>query len=102
MNGLEAELDTTASPVPVHILGINAAGEESGNDGLVAGRVIPWLQDTEQEDVWHSWQVTWRDVIILDRHNEVFAIYNLTTYNLAIPAHRDTLRAWLLRAAQKE
>lgn len=102
MNAIQADLDTTATPVPIHILGINAAGEESGNDEIVINRVIPWLQDTEQEDVWHSWQVTWRDVIILDRHNEVFAIYNLTTNNLAIAANRDTLRAWLLRAALKD
>ena len=44
---------------------------------------LPLLQDTKTENVWSSWGVTFRDVVILDEANECYAIYNLTTNNLS-------------------
>ena len=96
---MQAQLDTTDTGMEIRILGINKAGEESGNADMVAGRTIPWLQDTENVDVWGAWDVTWRDVVVLDDRNEVVAIYNLTEHNLALPAQFDSLKSILLRAA---
>jgi hypothetical protein len=77
---------------------VNDAGHESGNDAMTAGRDLPLLQDTRNSNVWRSWDVTFRDVVILGPDNEVFAVYNVTSNSLAIPANRDELKR-LLRAA---
>jgi len=43
---------------------------------------LPLLQDTEAEDVWHDWAITYRDVVILDRNNEQVGVFNLTGTSL--------------------
>ena len=96
---MQSELDSIDTAVPIDLLGINAAGAESGAPDMASGRAIPLLQDTEQEDVWGSWEITWRDVVILDGANEVVSVYNLTEHNLASPANYDSLKAILVRAA---
>jgi hypothetical protein len=81
-----------------HILGVNGAGYESGNDVTCQGRDIPWLQDTVAEHMWTQWGITYRDVLILNRANEPVGVYNLTTYDLADPANYATLRDMILAA----
>jgi hypothetical protein len=51
-------------------------------------------------DVWHSWDVEYRDVIVLDRDNQLAGVYNLTNHDLTIPAHRQELLELLLEVAQ--
>ena len=92
---MQKELDAEGLAVPVQILGINAVGAESGNDVMCDGRDLPWLQDTAGEQVWQSWNVTYRDVVILNPQNERVAVYNLTTHDLATPANYDTLKSML-------
>src|SRR5262245_15552794 len=98
---MQAELNSVSTNRPIRILGINAVGQESENDLMVAGRVLPWLQDTKSQDVWTKWKVTWRDVIILDGDNKVAAIYNLTDHNLQTVANYDSLKALLIKVANK-
>ena len=87
-------------PTPgIHILGVNQVGQESGNTLACDGRDIPWLQETLTELVWVPWAVTYRDVVILDGENKKVGVFNLTTGDLGIPAHYDSLRALLLNAA---
>lgn len=93
------ELDTTATVRPIRILGINAAGLESGNPTICAGRTLPWLQDISSVNVWNSWGVTFRDVVILDAQNKRIGVYNLTDHNLKTPANYAELRAMLISAA---
>lgn len=102
---MQAEIDSIRAAHPsarlialpvVRILGINAAGAEAGNDGMTAGRSLPWLQDTDSQDVWGKWDVTWRDVFILDQNNRHIDTYNLTQHNLADSTNYATLRAKLL------
>src|SRR5688572_11153396 len=69
------------------------------NSMATAGRTLPWLQDTLNDSVWTSWGVTWRDVRILDSRNQLFAVYNLTTRDLALVANRNALKQLLLQAA---
>jgi len=98
---MQHELDTTATNLSIHILGINAVGQESENDLMVAARTLPWLQDTKAQDVWTDWRVTWRDVIVLDGDNKVAGIYNLTDHSLATAANYDSLKALLIKVANQ-
>lgn len=98
---MQAELDTTATNLPIRILGVNAVGQESDNDLMVAGRTLPWLQDTPSQDVWTHWKVTWRDVIVLDGDNEVAGIYNLTDHNLGTAANYNGLKSLLISVANR-
>ncbi|MBK8164900.1 MAG: hypothetical protein IPK64_02930 [bacterium] len=79
----------------VRILGINEAGYESGNTQMTTGRDLPWLQDTVPEPVWTSWDVTTRDVVILDGANRVLSIFNLTEHPLSDAANYAALKALL-------
>ena len=97
---MQAEIDSGGTSIPVRILGVNAAGHESDNAVVCEGRSIPWLQDTEEQHVWTSWQVTYRDVVILDAENHVLQAYNLTTHNLALPTHYAELKDILTAAAR--
>ena len=96
---MQAEIAALATPVPVAILGINSAGSASGNALMVAGRVLPWLQDDATHDVWALWAVAYRDVVVLDVENRVVSVYNLTANDLADPARYAELKALLIAAA---
>ena len=100
MNDLQKGLSEKPAKKPIQILGVNADGEEEGNADFVFGRSLPLLQDTESADVWGSWGVTWRDVVIVSPVGDKVAVYNLTVHDLADPAAFAELDA-LLRAAAK-
>lgn len=93
-----AELLAADPSIDVRILGLNAIGREAGNAENCAGRTIPWLQDTQLDHVWDDWAIAWRDVVILDRDNVPVDVYNLTTYDLSVPANYDELKARILAA----
>lgn len=84
-------------PRDIQILGVNESGLESGNALMCDGRDLPWLQEADSMRVWAPWNVTYRDVIILDGENRPLATFNLTVHNLAVAADYDSLRALLLR-----
>ncbi|MFO0554149.1 MAG: hypothetical protein U0271_37560 [Polyangiaceae bacterium] len=92
--------ELTQAGLDVAILGVNAAGLESGNANFCAGRDLPWLQETVAEPLWTDWAVTWRDVILLDANNQVITTYNLTQHNLADPANYAALYQLFATAAQ--
>jgi hypothetical protein len=74
------------------------AGGEAANAQMTAGRVLPWLQDTAAADVWGSWKVTFRDVVVLDASGKVRFVYNLTDHDLHLAANYQSLKAQLLNA----
>jgi len=92
-------VDTVATAVPIRILGVNPPEEAGGNAGMVAGRVLPWLQDQKPPDAWHLWQAEFRDVNVVDDENKVVSIYNLTIHNLADSTNYAQLRTILINAA---
>ncbi len=52
-------------------------------------------------DAWFDiWYVTYRDVVILDGANVQVGVYNLSQYDLGIPANYDALKQMLITAAQ--
>lgn len=83
----------------LHLAAINLAGLEDYTDDMGANGDLPILQDTVTDDVWGAWGAVWRDVIVLDPDNERSAVYNLTTYDLAVEANRDALKQLLRDAA---
>jgi hypothetical protein len=96
---LQTDLDGESLPVRVQILGVNAVGSESENSLMYEGRSLPWLQDTAQADVWGRWSVTLRDVVILDRHNVVFTVFNAGNLDLSRQVNYDNLKSLLHQAA---
>ena len=94
----DIEAETWSTTVQIH--GVNAAGLESGNAVTCQGRTTPWLQDTAAAQVYQKWEVTYRDVIIVNQDNEAVAAYNLTSHNLAVQANYDELKALLQQAAE--
>jgi len=79
---------------------VNATGLESGNDLVTALGDIPWLQDNALTDVWGAWEVTYRDVVILNAENQPVGVFNLTEHDLAVPGEFAALEALLLDAVE--
>lgn len=96
---MQQELNAASLPVEVVIVGVNAAGYEAGNVAVTASRDLPWLQDTPAEQVWASWDVAYRDVIILDENNEVYATFNLSQHDLGDPNEFAALKTLFESAA---
>jgi hypothetical protein len=94
-----AELKLAHPDLNIEILGVNQLGYDVFNPLVTSVSQLPWLQDTARDEVWARWQVTWRDVFILDPENRVYAVYNLTEHNLAITANREALKQLFLQAA---
>ncbi|MDX2473253.1 MAG: hypothetical protein QNL91_06045 [Candidatus Krumholzibacteria bacterium] len=97
---MQKEFDAMAIDPGIRILGINQVGQESQNDLNCEGRDIPWLQETMTELVWVPWDVTYRDVVIVDGTNRRLAAFNLTDKNLAVAANYEALKTLLLETSQ--
>lgn len=80
------------------LIHVNGVGYESGNEGFVAGKTTPLLQDTGLVNAWALWAVEYRDVVILDAEGQKRAVYNLTTHDLSVPSNRAALKQLLLDA----
>ena len=94
-NELDADLPDT-----IYLFAVNNVGFESSTDVMAAFGSIPLLQDTADADVWGEWDVTYRDVVILDAENRRVGVYNLTQSNLEDAANYDTLKSMLQAAVQ--
>ena len=66
----------------VHILGINGINyEDKSLEGMINGRILPWVQDNADQRVWESWEVIIRDLFVLNRAGDVVEVVNLTSFN---------------------
>jgi hypothetical protein len=104
---LQSELAQSHPHLDIQILGINDWALALGNESISEGRDIPWLQDVDSDqngisDVWDQWDVTFRDVVILDGNGEKVEAFNLTVNNLSDPQNYGTLREMLVSAAVPE
>lgn len=81
---------------------MNQVGQESGNDSITSGRDLPWLQETAAFDVWAAWQVTYRDVVVLDAENRPVAAFNLTEHDLSVQSNYDALKTLLVDTANAQ
>lgn len=102
---MQDDLAAAYPDLHITVLGVNEAGQESGNSLAVATSDLVWTQDVDadldgQSDLWdESWHVEWRDVIILNGANERVYTLNLTTHDLRVAEHYATLRGAFLRTA---
>ena len=96
---MQSELDGEHPDLRIALLGVNGVGYESGLPQIVAGRVIPLLQDTADVDAWARWEVTWRDVVILDRDGAPVGVFNLTEHDLSQMGEYEALKGMLLDLA---
>ena len=96
---MQEEVLSIETQKPITIIGINAIGFESANDTLNEVTTLPVLQDTEAENVWEAWDVTYRDVIIVDSEGHKVGVFNLTSNSLAEDEHNHCLKEMLLQAA---
>ena len=90
--------DFDAEGLPIQIHGVNEVGYDGGNTSISSGRSTPWLQDDADHLVWDDWDVSFRDVYILDGENRLIAIYNVTTHALSDSANYQELED-IFRAA---
>ncbi len=88
----DAELGT----VVLHI--VNEFGHEEGQADMAATVDLPLLQDTDDQSVWESWSVTYRDVFVLDPDGEFVGVYNLTDNDLSDPEKLAALEELVLSA----
>jgi hypothetical protein len=105
MNTMQQELRDTYPLLRIQLVGVNEKGQEAGNPSMTSGRNLPWLQDVDansnaKSDVWYdSWNVTFRDVVILDGTNAKVGVYNVTANDLSNASNYATLRGMLVDAA---
>lgn len=85
----------------IAILGVNEAGY-GNNEAICEGRDLPWLQDTQEDDWWGTWEITFRDVVILNRDGNEEAVFNLTEHDLGNPKNYAAFKALLLDVAGQE
>jgi len=82
----------------MQIIGINEMGHSSGLETAYAERTLPLLQDDETQRVWEKWDVTYRDVIVLDGENKKVGVLNLTENSLAEEENKATMEDLFLTA----
>ena len=81
-------------------MAVNEIGYESGQEKMSALGDLPLLQDIPNQAVWEAWEVTFRDVVILDDMNECYAVFNLTANNLEEAENMQALKMILESAVQ--
>ena len=85
--------------LPITIIGVNEVGFESGNPLISSAGELPMLQDVEDINVWETWAVTYRDVIIVGPDGKQVGVYNLTQNNLNNDTPYAELKELLVEAA---
>lgn len=98
---MQKELDADYPEAGIFILGINEYGY-GDSTAIYEGRDLPWLLDTKEADWWGNWDVTFRDVIVLDRDGDEAGVFNLTENNLDNPDEYRALKTLLLNVAGYE
>ena len=106
---MQKDIEANYPELEIQLLGVNEAGSffEAGNESVSSGRDIPWLQDVDGNgdglsDLWTSWDVTFRDVVILDTNNARVDAFNVTVHDLRVPENYGALRQMLVTAAIPE
>ena len=102
---MQTELAESHPELRIQLLGVNEWGLDHGNARATTGRDIPYLQDDDTDgdslsDAWTSWEVEWRDVVVVDAEGEVVSVYNLTVNNLAVEENYDELKQILIDASE--
>jgi|TARA_B100001964_G_C13924347_1_gene461616 hypothetical protein len=65
---------------------------------MIEDRVLPWVQDKIESDVWNNWDISLRDFVILDANGNFFYIVNLTDFDPSIESNYNNLKQLLIDA----
>ena len=96
---MQQDLNRNLPSSKVNILAVNEVGHESANSVAAATGDLPLLQDTNADDVWTDWDVTYRDVRVVDADGELRGIYNLTRNDITNSRNYSILREMIVDAA---
>jgi hypothetical protein len=101
---MQADLNTAESDLGISIIALNEAGYGTPANYELTGEKgsLPVLQDVNEVDVWEAWEVTYRDVIILNECGEKMDVYNLTSSSLHTEENYNALREMILGVAQRD
>lgn len=102
---MQKDLESNNPELQIQLLGVNEWGHSVANAAASANSDLPLLQDVDgngdfQSDAWSSWQVTWRDVFIVDAQGEVVDIINLTTHDLRNTDNYGELKELIVETAE--
>ena len=97
---MQNELADEEPGLGIQLLAVNESGFDSGLGTMSGLGDLPLLQDTDEETVWDDWDVTFRDVVILNSDNEQVGVFNLTTHSLAVSDNYEELKALLIATAE--
>ena len=72
----------------VKIIGIGKDQYSSSLDGMINGRVLPWVQDSSTSDyvVWSNFEANQRDIFFIGTDGQIDTSFNITPYN---PSNTD-------------
>lgn len=103
---MQDDFDRNFPTLKISVLGVNENGQDSGNSTAVQNIRLPLLQDVDTDgnsmsDVWHSWDVEWRDVWVLDAQNNSRGVLNLTQNGLSVAANYANMRSMIIAAADR-
>ncbi len=101
---MQKELEATYPVLRIQLFGINAVGQESGNQATTQGRELPWLQDVDtnqdsRADAAALWNANFRSVYVLDADNVQVASFDVDAKDLEVPTNFAALRQLLIDAA---
>lgn len=105
---MQRELQATYPLLHVQLMGINEPNQDPGNATTTNGRDIPWLQDVDANSNGRAdaamdlWNMSFRDVVILDGANQKVGTYNLNQHNLTNSDNYNTLKQMLIDTAMLE
>jgi hypothetical protein len=108
MDQMQRELRAAYPLLRIELLAINEPNQEPGNIAATNGRDIPLLQDLDADGNGRAdaamdlWNMSFRDVFILDGSNRLVGKYNLNQHDLANLGNYDTLRQMLIDAAMSQ
>ena len=83
----------------IAIIGVNHFERSAGNDTITQERSLPWLQDTEEADMWSSWNASLRDLYIVNTDLSYYQEYNLSSFDLQLSANKNELKNILTELA---
>ena len=69
------------------IIGIGKDQYSSSLDGMINGRVLPWVQDSSSNnyEVWSNFEANQRDIFFINIDGQIDTSFNITPYNPSNP-----------------
>ena len=77
----------------VNIIGIGKDAFNGNLDGMIEGRVLPWVEDIEEDGypVWEDYGAVQRSTYFLDRDGNLLYQFNITTLDPEDPEDYTSL-----------